>query len=272
MEVKPPTAARLVRDAWARPRRHPYGPHRIQRADLYVPEGAGPHPVVILIHGGSWQARYGRWVMRLVAADLVRRGTAVWNVGYRRVGRGEGGGWPGTFDDVAAAVDLLAEVAVWRHDLDADDIGLIGHSAGGQLALWAASRTHSAVRIGRVAALAAVCDMSKADIAREVLGGSPEQVPERYDAVDPIRRVPLPVPALLVHGAEDQTVPVERSREYAAAARAAGADVELIEPPGTRHRAFVDPRSQGWRIAAEWILRSWNSTASPSTPSARSST
>ena len=272
MALKPPTGAQLVRDAFARRERHSYGGHRLQRADLYVPRGNDPHRVVILVHGGSWRARYGRWVMRLVAADLVRRGVAVWNVGYRRLGHGEGGGWPATFDDVAAAIDALAGVAAPRDDLDLGAVVLAGHSAGGQLALWAASREDSAVRIARVAALAAVCDMSKAEIAREVLGGSPEQVPERYDAVDPIRRVPLPMPVLLVHGAEDQTVPVERSREYAAAARAAGGDVELIEPPATGHRAFVDPRSEGWRIAAEWILREWTSAASPSTPSARSST
>ena len=273
MEVKPPTAARLVSDAFARPRRHRYGPHRLQRADLYLPRGDGPHPVAILIHGGSWKAKYGRWVMRLVAADLVRRGRAVWNIGYRRLGRGEGGGWPATFDDVAAAIDALAPAAERTPGtLDLDDVALAGHSAGGQLALWAASRPDSAVAIARVAALAAVCDMSKADIAREVLGGSPDEVPERYDAVDPMRRVPLPMPALLVHGADDETVPVERSREYAAAASAAGGQVELIEPPATEHRAFVDPRSEAWRIAAEWILRPWTSTASPSTPSARSST
>jgi acetyl esterase/lipase len=250
--AKPTSAWRLVRDAFARPSRHSYGPHRIQCADLYVPRGDGPHPVAILIHGGSWRAKYGRWVLRLVAADLVRRGTAVWNVGYRRLGRGEDGGWPATFDDVAAAIDLLADVHDGR--LDLGRVVLAGHSAGGQLALWAASRADSAVPVGRVVAMAAVCDMSKADIARDVLGGSPAQVPERYDAVDPIRLVPLPMPVLLVHGAGDQTVPVQRSREYAAAARAAGGDVELIEPPDTGHRAFVDPRSRGWRTAGEWIL------------------
>jgi len=269
--AKPPSVARLVRDAFARPQRHRYGQHRLQRADLYVPRGGGPHRTAILIHGGSWRAKYGRWVLRLVTADLVRRGVAVWNIGYRRLGRGEGGGWPATFDDVAAGIDALADVE--DGSLDLSDVTLVGHSAGGQLALWAASREDSAVPVGRVAALAAVCDMSKAEIAREVLGGSPAEVAERYDAVDPIRLVPLPVPVLLVHGAEDETVPVRRSREYAAAAHAAGGDVELIEPPATDHRAFVDPRSEGWRVAAEWILRAWsNSTASPSTRSAPSST
>jgi acetyl esterase/lipase len=271
--AKPPSRGRLLLDVFARPQhRHSYGSHRLQAADLYVPPRGAPWPVAILVHGGSWRAKYGRWVLRLVAADLVRRGFAVWNVGYRRLGRGEGGGWPATFDDVAAAVDSLAGVAAERGDLDLEDVALVGHSAGGQLALWAASRSDSAVAIARVVALAAVCDMSKAQIARDVLGGSPAEVPARYDAIDPIRLVPLPMPVLLVHGAQDRTVPVQRSREYAAAARAAGGDVELVEPPDTGHRAFVDPRSEGWRIAAEWILPAWSSTASPSTRSGRSST
>jgi acetyl esterase/lipase len=251
---KPPTAARLVRDALARPEgRLSYGPHRIQRADLYVPPGDGPHAVVILVHGGSWRAKYGRWVLRLAAADLVRRGVAVWNIGYRRMGRGEGGGWPATFDDAGAAVDRLAAVTDSRVDLG--DVSLIGHSAGGQLALWAASRDDAALPIRRVAALAAVCDMEKAQIARELLGGGPDEVPERYAAVDPIRRVPLPMPVLLVHGAEDETVPVRHSRDYAAAARGAGGQVELVEPRDGRHRSYVDPRSDGWRTVADWILQ-----------------
>ena len=114
--------------------------------------------------------------------------------------------------------------------------------------------------------------MARTQIACDVLGGTATEVSERYDAVDPIRLVPLPMPVLLVHGTEDETVPVGHSRDYAAASRAAGGDVELIEPPATGHRAFVDPRSDGWRVAAEWILQAWTSTASPSTPSERSST
>ena len=252
MAASPPSPARLARDALARPAQtHAYGPHRLQRADLYLPPGDGPHRVAVAIHGGSWQARYGRWVMRLVAADLARRGLAVWNIGYRRMGRGEGGGWPATFDDVGAAIDRLSAVGDSR--LDLAETVVVGHSAGGQLALWAASREDSAVAIRRVAALAAVCDMERAKIARDLLGGRPEEVPDRYAAVDPIRRVPLPVPVLLVHGASDATVPVAHSRDYAAAARAAGGDVDLVEPAQGEHRSFLDPRSEGWRAAADWI-------------------
>ena len=256
MAGKPPTLARLARDAFARPaRRHAYGPDRLQRADLYVPRGAGPHPVAVLLHGGSWQARYGRWVLRLAAADLVRHGYAVWNIGYRRIGRGEGGGWPATFEDVGAGVDRRAAAAARDPRLDLDAVVAIGHSAGGQLALWAASRDDSAVAFRRVAALAAVCDMASAQIAREMLGGGPDEVPERYATVDPIRRVPLPMPVLLVHGSGDETVAVRHSRDYAAAARAAGGEVELIEPRDGEHRSYVDPRSEGWRSALEWMLQ-----------------
>ncbi len=210
----------------------------------------------MLIHGGYWQTRYGKFVMRPVAGDLVRRGWAAWNLEYRRLGsgRGGGGGWPQTFDDVAAGIDLLERVAGDR--LDLDRVVAVGHSAGGQLALWAGARTDGArVRIGAVAALAAVSNVAATgEVGRRLLGGGPDEVPERYDAADPIRAVPLPVPVLLVHPTADATVPVRRSREYAAAAAAAGGDVELIETLGG-HRAPIDPSTPAWRTAAAWVER-----------------
>jgi acetyl esterase/lipase len=131
--------AGIVVDLFARTEHHRYGSHRQNRADLYVPrDGTAPHPVVVLIHGGYWRATYGKVVMKPLAADLVRRGYATWNIEYRRIGRRQGGGYPMTFDDVAAAIDLLAGLGDDR--LDFDDVTLIGHSAGGHLALWATSR------------------------------------------------------------------------------------------------------------------------------------
>jgi len=117
-----------------------YGAHRSQFADLYLPRGAGPYPVAVLIHGGFWRKRYGSWLQRRVARNLRRHGWAVWNIEYRRLG--DGGGWPETFDDVGAAIDALADKADPR--LDLDRITVIGHSAGGQLAIWAAARPHLA--------------------------------------------------------------------------------------------------------------------------------
>lgn len=236
-----------------------YADHRWGVCELHLPSGPGPHPVVVVVHGGSWKAGYDRRIMRPVCRDLVRRGWAAWNIEYRRMGGGQGGGWPATFTDVAAAVDALAASSA---PLDLDRVVLLGHSAGGHLALWAAGRdrlpgdapgARPLVRPRAVIAQAPVADLERArsliapgGLVFDLLGGGPDAVPERYALANPARQVPLDVPALLVHGAEDQTVSVGQSRDYAARARAAGAQVELVEPPGANHRAHVDPRSPAW--------------------------
>jgi acetyl esterase/lipase len=266
--------ARMSRARWiqhflfTRGRTYRYGADRSQRGDLHLPSGEGPHPVIVLIHGGSWQRRYGRAVMRAIAAALVMRGWAVWNIEYRRIGNG--GGWPETFADVAAAIDRLDGL---HPALDLRRVDVLGHSAGGHLALWAAGRTglptgapgaiagRARVPIARVVALAGVCDLAGAyrqwhgGAVRALMGGSPDRLPERYEVADPIRRVPLSVPALLVHGVLDETVSVNLSRAYASAARAAGADVELAEIDGEagRHRAFIDPRGSAWKPVIAWL-------------------
>jgi acetyl esterase/lipase len=202
------------------------------------------------VHGGYWQARYTKRLEKAVAVDLTRRGVAVWNIEYRRIGNG--GGWPATFDDVGAAVDHLAGLQDVRLDLGA--VTAFGHSAGGQLALWATARKDGALSIGGVCAQAAVCDMASAgSAARDLMGGSADEVPDHFAFGDPMQLVPLGVPVLLVHGAGDETVPVKRSRRFAEAARAAGDDVTLIEPNPAGHRSHVDPRSKAWKIAADWI-------------------
>jgi acetyl esterase/lipase len=250
----------VLLDLLARPERHRYGSHRWARADLYVPEGAGPFPVAVALHGGYWRARYSKRTMKAACADLARRGVAAWNVEYRRIGRGQGGGWPATLEDVAAAIDHLARLRDPR--LDLSSVTALGHSAGGQLALWSASRVDAQVPVRRVVAQAAVCNLTVAgEPAWEFVGGTPEQVPERYDFADPMRLIPLGVPTLLVHGAEDETVPVKRSRDYAEAARAAGDPVELVEPVPGGHRVHPDPRSEAWRVAADWIARPVRSPA-----------
>jgi acetyl esterase/lipase len=241
-----------------------YGPDHSQRADLRVPAGPGPFPVMVLIHGGSWRARYGRIVMRGLAGDLLRRGWAVWNIEYRRVGNG--GGWPATFSDVAAAIDLLAELDA---PLDLDRVSVLGHSAGGHLALWAAGRerlpgdtagtagfadSQPRVRPARVIVQAGVCDLAGAyrrwrgGAVRALMDGSPEEHPERYAVADPMEAIPLSMPVLIVHGMLDETVSIELSYAYAQAARAAGGEVELVEIPGQagHHRAHIDPRGEAW--------------------------
>jgi acetyl esterase/lipase len=248
-----PGSGRVLLDLLRRPEAYRYGSHRCHRADLYLPAGAGPHPVVVTIHGGYWRARYGRSLMRGIAGDLTRRGMAVWNIEYRRLGRRQGGGWPATFDDVAAAIDYVGELDDTR--LDLSTVTAVGHSAGGQLALWAAARSAPQVRIRRVVAQAAVCDLAAAgEPAHELLGGTPAGVPERYAAVDPMRLLPLGVPVLLVHSLGDETVPIKRSRRYFQAAREVGDPVELVEPSAGGHRVHIDPRSAAWCTAAEWVV------------------
>jgi acetyl esterase/lipase len=197
--------------------------------------------------------------MRPLCLDLVRRGFAAWNVEYRRLGK-DGGGWPMTFDDVAMAIDHLERLA--DRNLDLQRVTLVGHSAGGQLALWAAGRPElpagapgasPKVAARAVLAMAAVTDLVRAgNPAKLLLGGTTDEVPERYAQADPIRRIPLNVPVGLVHAHGDETVSVKRSREYADAALSAGADVTLIETAGG-HRDPIDPASAAWRSAVGWL-------------------
>ncbi len=261
---------RLILDVLKRGRTFSYGPDRSQRADLHLPSGPGPHPVMVVIHGGSWQARYGRIVMRAVIGDLTRRGWAAWNIEYRRVGNG--GGWPQTFEDVAAAIDHLAELDA---PLDLDRVEVLGHSAGGHLALWAASREKlpagapgyvtgtPRVRLRRVISQAGVCDLEGAykrwrgGAVLALMGGSPEQLPDLYRAADPLRLAPASMPVLLVHGVADETVSVKLSRSYALAAQAAGGEVELVEIEGDagRHRAHIDPRGAAWAAVTQRLVK-----------------
>jgi acetyl esterase/lipase len=260
---------RLIRDfLLTRGRTHRYGRHRSQRGDLHLPRGAGPHPVMVLIHGGSWRKRYGKIVMRALAHDLLRRGWAVWNIEYRRVGGG--GGWPATFEDVALAIDRLEGL---HPSLDLARVDVLGHSAGGHLALWAAGRnrlpsgspgalaSRPRVPLRRVISLAGVCDLAGAyrdwhgGAVRALMGGSPERVPERFAAADPIRHVPLAMPVLLVHGVIDEVVSVNISRSYAAAALAAGGELELVEIDGEAgaHRAHIYPSGPTWDAVIGWL-------------------
>jgi len=247
---------RIARSLLARPdTRHRYGEDPSQVADLHVPRGPGPFRVVVVIHGGSWEPRFGRLTTRPIALDLVDRGWAAWNLEYRRVGpaRGGGGGWPQTFEDIAAGIDALGSLGDPR--LDVASVDVVGHSAGGQLALYAgAPETTRAVPVRRVAGLAAVSNLGVAGAtAHALMGGGPAQVPERYAIADPLRRVPLPIPVLLVHATDDRSVPAKRSREYVAASRAAGGEAELVEVATGGHRAPIDPPSEAWQAAAGWL-------------------
>jgi dipeptidyl aminopeptidase/acylaminoacyl peptidase len=246
-EVTPPPAP-VVR----------YGEHPDQVANLHLParEG-GPWPCVVLVHGGFWRAGWDRTLMTPLAADLAGRGYAAWNIEYRRVGQ-EGGGWPGTFEDVGNAVDALAGVP----EVDAGRVVAVGHSAGGHLALWLAARAAPRVRVRAAFSQAGVCDLERAHrdglgdgAIAALLGGTPEEVPDRYAAASPAELVPLGATQLLVHGSLDDVVPVSQSRSYVEAARAAGDDAELVELAGADHFDVIDPRHEAWRIVIEALPR-----------------
>jgi acetyl esterase/lipase len=220
-----------------------YGDDPSQYGELSLPSG-DPRGVVVVIHGGFWKAAYDASLGRELAASLVEQGWAAWNLEYRRVGPAEsggGGGVPETFDDVAAGIDRLGSLG-----LDLSTVITLGHSAGGHLAVWAASRPGVTAAISQ----AGVLDL-RAAYAEGLGGGAVEALlghppGEADDDCDPITQVPLDVPVWCVHGTDDDIVPISQSRSYVAAATAAGARAELVEVEGD-HFVVIDPASQAWR-------------------------
>lgn len=236
-----------------------YGTSASQEGDLYLPEVQRP-PVVCLLHGGFWRMPYGREPFAAVALDLAGRGYAVWNLGYRRLGEA-GGGWPGTLEDAAAGLDHLVSLAQEGFDLDLDRLVVAGHSAGGQLALWLGARSAGA-RPRAVAGLAPALDLRALwerglgnQAAGAFLGGSPAQHPDRYAAASPRERLPLGVPQLILHGVQDEDLPLAITQEYAEAARNAGDAIEFAPLAGMRHMDPLDPRSEAHTVLCRWLER-----------------
>ncbi len=250
--------------------RHRYGPERSQVADLWCPaEHPGDLPVVVLLHGGFWRAQYTKRLMRRLAAAVALRGWAAFNVEYRRLGPlGGGGGWPATFEDVAAAIDHLGTLA----GLDTARVVTCGHSAGGHLALWAAARGRLpagapgarpiGVRVRGAVSLAGLPDLERAaelglggGAVPALLGGPPGEVAERYRVASPAALVPLGVPQVLVHGLHDAVVPPALGAAYARRAAAAGDDAVFEPVSAAGHMTLIEPSGGAWALIASELAR-----------------
>jgi acetyl esterase/lipase len=248
----PPTDARIA-----------YGSDPNQFFDLRLPHDKGSqlYPFLINIHGGFWRAKYTLDHAGHLCAALAHAGIASANVEYRRVGN-DGGAWPETFADIRSAYNFVRQNAR-QHQLDAQRLMVMGHSAGGQLALALAAH-EPAVR--RVISLAGVVDLRRAyqlhlshDAVVEFLRGTPDEVPDHYREADPIA---LSIPHArqwLIHGSNDDVVPPDFSREYVAAKQkwsgSQKEDVHLLEIVGADHFDLIDPRSAAWKQVQETVLQ-----------------
>lgn len=230
-----------------------YGPHTPQTVECWDPDGADPlQGVAVLVHGGYWRAAFDASLMAPLARDLTQNGWAVANVEYRR--QGNGGGWPTTGDDVRAAIAAVAATR-WRKQYEGPMIG-VGHSVGGQLALLTADL------LDAVVALAPVTDVARTyrerlgeDAAAEFFGISPEEGPAVYESASPLSRLPLSAPALVVHGASDQRVPVSHSMDFVTRARAAGSQIDFESPHDLDHLAAIDPFTPSWSSVRTWMTQ-----------------
>lgn len=240
-----------------------YGSDPLQFGELSLPPGKGRFPVVMLIHGGCWQSDFDYRHVRPLAAAITREGFAVWNIEYRRLGD-KGGGWPNTFLDAGAALDHL-RVLAQQYPLDLQRVAVVGHSAGGQLALWLATRDQLSRKselqvadplpVSGVIGLAPITDLYTYRIGAPnscnaavdpLLGGTPDTVAVRYAQTSPLQRLPLRKPIWLVQGDADPIVAASATRHYADTARKAGDDVQLTLVSGTGHFENVVPGSANW--------------------------
>jgi acetyl esterase/lipase len=242
----PPADARIAYDTDAN-----------QFGEIRVPKSKSPFPVVMNIHGGFWRAKYDLAHAGHLCAALTAKGLATWNIEYRRVGN-PGGGWPGTFEDVRNAYRFIPQIAK-KYGLDADKVLVMGHSAGGELALCLAAHDPS---VKRVVSLAGVVDLQQAwelhlsnDAVVEFLGGTPKTVPEHYHEADPMQlSVDRATVQWLIHGAGDDVVPSNFSRNYAEQKKSRSEDVHYLEISTAGHFDLIDPRASAWTKVQDTVL------------------
>jgi acetyl esterase/lipase len=247
-----------------------YGDDSLNFGDLRLPRGPGPHPLAVVIHGGCWRSESDLRHASHLSAALTKDGIATWTIEYRRIGDA-GGGWPGTFADVARGTDYVRTLAS-RFPLDLSRVVLVGHSAGGQLALWLAGRRNlpqdsplvstDPMRVRGVVALAGITDLRSFSVGSAycnasvapLLGGTPDKVPERYAQASPIELVPLGVPQRLLHGSLDRFVPVEQSLGFARRAKEKGDDAEALLIEGAGHFDLIAPFAPAWTRVEQAVI------------------
>lgn len=259
------------------PQRIAYGDNPSQFGDLRIPEGKGPFPVVMIIHGGFWRDRFDLEQMNQMADALLSYGIASWNIEYRRVGQ-NGGGWPGTLQDNASAAEFLKTI-VKRYPIDLGRIILVGHSAGGHLALWLAAQHNvseksilrdpqSLPEFRSVISLAGVSDLemmhdihqweetlfgSVDNPTRELLEGRPDEYKNRYESSSPHALLPIGIPITLIHGSLDVNVPIGMSEHFQKLATNAGDIVVLKTIPSAEHFQLILPQNDPWSSLLESI-------------------
>jgi len=242
-----------------------YGDQSMQLVDLFLPDAPGPHPTVLMVHGGCWQTEIAdRGIMNWIADDLRKRGIAVWNIDYRGVDR-DGGGYPGTFLDAAAAADALRTHAE-RYNLDISPLVAVGHSAGGHLALWLAGRPRlpqdsplrggDPIPIDTVVSLGGLPDLEEA--ARPPGSGCGTEVIGRltggHFADTSVPHLgPLGVEQVLINGLQDRIIPVAYAEGYAAPMRAKGDAVKVRLIDATGHVELIAPETAAWAATVEEI-------------------
>ena len=249
-----------------------YGSDPLQFGELRVPKGTGPFPVAVVIHGGCWVSKFATLQNTAALSDALRdAGIATWNIEYRRLDN-PGGGWPGTFADIADGTDKLRDIAK-AHPLDLSRVVTVGHSAGAHLALWAAARgrlkkdsplfrdsplkLRAAVALDGPGDLRGFYEYAKnicgANVIDQLMGGSPSAVAERYAQGSPAELLPLGAKQVLIVGIDSGVMPPPARESYAAAATNAGDAVEIIEVPGG-HFEMTAPTTAAWTTVRKKVL------------------
>jgi dienelactone hydrolase len=255
--------------------RHDYGDDPSQWGELFLPDlpvGGRHRGVVVVIHGGYWRSTYGADLGEPLAKDLAEHGMAAWNLEYRRAGNG--GGWPGTFQDILAGIDKLADLAA-PHALDLGRVVALGHSAGGHLAVWAAGRNRldglgpaegsqvenstDGVRLTGVVSQSGVLNLGGAErlslsdgAVANLLAGPSSEFPGRHRMADPMAALPLDVPVYAVHALGDDDVPLSMSTTYVEASQTGPVPAQLVRVPGD-HFALIDVTAEAYLTCRELV-------------------